>query len=182
MELLIVIAILAVLSAAVVVVLNPGELLAQARDSQRLNDLDAIKSALSIYVAQVNPIALGSCPGGGRCTYDPGAGSGPFLTTTCTFNASTNNVTGTGWVDVDFSDIPGGSPIPFLPNDPTDSATYFYGYACDTTYKTFKLVGRLESVKHRDKMKTDGGSRSACTSYTGNDCFYEIGTDPGLDL
>ncbi|MDD4931154.1 MAG: prepilin-type N-terminal cleavage/methylation domain-containing protein, partial [Candidatus Colwellbacteria bacterium] len=38
-ELLIVIAILAVLAAAVVVVLNPAELLAQARDSQRSTDL-----------------------------------------------------------------------------------------------------------------------------------------------
>ena len=47
-ELLIVIAVLAILIAAVVIVLNPGEILAQARDSQRLNDLNTLKSALGL--------------------------------------------------------------------------------------------------------------------------------------
>ena len=184
-ELLIVIAILAVLAAAVVIVLNPGELLAQARDSQRLSDMDTLKNALAVYVAQVSPIELGACPGGGRCTADPTATHGPFATTTCTFNAPTNNVTGTGWVDVDFSDVPGGSPIPFLPVDPTNSATYFYAYACDDaagSNYTFELDARLESQKHRVKMRTDGGSDNTCSSYTEDTCFYEVGTAPGLAL
>lgn len=54
----------------------------------------------------------------------------------------------------------------------------------DNTAKTFELNGRLESTKYRDLMKTDGGEDSACTvsGYTGSDCYYEVGTDPGLDL
>ncbi|MDD4819192.1 MAG: prepilin-type N-terminal cleavage/methylation domain-containing protein, partial [Candidatus Colwellbacteria bacterium] len=108
-ELLIVIAILAVLAAAVVIVLNPAELLAQARDSQRLNDLDTLKNALSIYIAQASSIDLGACADGGRCTADPGIGNGPFATTTCDKpDIIDNTVAGSGWVDVDFSSIPGG--------------------------------------------------------------------------
>ena len=186
-ELLIVIAILAVLAAAVVIVLNPGELLAQARDSQRLNDLDTLKNALSVYVAQVTPIDLGACEtaSGGRATFDPGAGLGPFGDGTIDNVLVTNNVTGTGWVDVDLSEVPGGSPIPFLPIDPTNNATYFYAYACqDATSSnyTFELNGRLESQKHRPKMETDGGSDNTCDTYVENTCFYELGTHAGLNL
>jgi len=184
-ELLIVIAILAVLAAAVVIVLNPAELLAQARDSQRLNDLDTLKNALSIYIAQASSIDLGVCAAGGICTADPGAAAGPFTATTCADISSTNTVGGAGWVDVDFSSIPGGSPIPFLPVDPSNTATYFYAYMCsETPNYTFELNGRLESEKHRAKMDNDGGDKSDCVAsgWTDVDCFYELGTDAGLNL
>ena len=57
-ELLIVIGILAILTAAVVVVLNPAELLKQARDSQRFADLDSVKSAIALYLATVSDPVL----------------------------------------------------------------------------------------------------------------------------
>lgn len=47
LELLIVIAILAVLASVTVIVINPAELLARARDSQRMGDIAAINTALS---------------------------------------------------------------------------------------------------------------------------------------
>lgn len=183
-ELLIVIAILAVLAAAVVIVLNPAELLAQARDSQRINDLNTLRTALSIYVSQSTSIDLGVCAAGGRCTADPGAGNGPFDTTTCDeYGIIDNTVAGSGWVDVDFSSIPGGSPIPFLPVDPSNNATYFYAYMCsESPNYTFELNGRLESEKHRAKMEDDGGDKNDCSTYIENTCFYELGTEAGLDL
>ena len=182
-ELLIVIAILAVLAAAVVIVLNPAELLAQARDSQRLNDLDTLKNALSIYIAQASSIDLGACAAGGRCTFSPGDALGPFTDATCDEVSSTNTVAGSGWVDVDFSSIPGGSPIPFLPVDPSNNATYFYAYMCsESPNYTFELNGRLESEKHRAKMEDDGGNKNDCSTYIENTCFYELGTEAGLDL
>lgn len=169
-ELLIVIAILAVLAAAVVIVLNPGELLAQARDSQRLSDLETLTDALSIYIAQVTPIDLGSCPAGGRCTSGT---AGPFLNALCTTNA-VNTVAGSGWVDVDFTDIPGGSPVPFLPIDPSNGATYFYAYACsESPNYVFELDAVLESAKHSPKMTSDGGDKTT---------FYEVGTAQALAL
>jgi len=183
-ELLIVIAILAVLAAAVVIVLNPAELLAQARDSQRINDLNTLRTALSIYVSQSTSIDLGACADGGRCTADPGIGNGPFDTTTCDERGIIDNtVAGSGWVDVDFSSIPGGSPIPFLPVDPSNNATYFYAYMCsESPNYTFELNGRLESEKHRAKMEDDGGNKNDCSTYIENTCFYELGTEAGLDL
>ncbi|KKU14411.1 MAG: hypothetical protein UX23_C0018G0001, partial [Parcubacteria group bacterium GW2011_GWB1_45_9] len=45
-ELLIVIGLLAILSTVAVLVINPAELLRQARDSQRVSDLGTVHSAL----------------------------------------------------------------------------------------------------------------------------------------
>ena len=50
LELLIVIGILAVLSVALVFVLNPSETLKKARDSQRISDLTTLKKAIGIYL------------------------------------------------------------------------------------------------------------------------------------
>jgi len=60
LELLIVIGILAILSTTMVLVLNPAELLKRARDSQRFSDLDAIRGALSYYLANASSISLGT--------------------------------------------------------------------------------------------------------------------------
>ncbi len=49
-ELLIVIGILAVLATATVLILNPGELLAQGRDSSRISDMNTLNSAMSVYL------------------------------------------------------------------------------------------------------------------------------------
>ena len=50
LELLIVIAIIAILSVALVMVLNPSEILKKARDSQRMSDLVTLKKAIGIYI------------------------------------------------------------------------------------------------------------------------------------
>jgi len=163
-ELLIVIGILAILTAAVVVALNPAQLLAQARDSQRLSDLDALRSAIALYAATATTVTFGETL---NCTAAGTPSTGSCTTTTSTV------VTGTGWVAVALSDTSGGSPLAALPLDPTNSTTYFYAYDGDNTNKTFEVDAVLESTKYSGKMTTDGGSSAS---------FYEIGTDPGLDL
>ncbi|MDD4784100.1 MAG: prepilin-type N-terminal cleavage/methylation domain-containing protein [Candidatus Paceibacterota bacterium] len=50
-ELMIVIAILAILAAIVIFALNPAELFRRARDSQRMSDLRVLSSAISYYLA-----------------------------------------------------------------------------------------------------------------------------------
>ena len=88
-ELLIVIAILGILAAAVIVVLNPGQLLAQARDAQRLSDLDSVKSAIALYLTDVS---------------SPTLTAGPFSTNNATCGLGVCTVRaiyatdGTGWV------------------------------------------------------------------------------------
>lgn len=51
-ELLIVIAIIAVLSGVVLVAINPTEMLRKSRDSKRLQDLDTIRTALELYATK----------------------------------------------------------------------------------------------------------------------------------
>jgi len=49
-ELMIVLAILALLAAIIIFALNPAQLFARARDSQRLADLRALTSAINYYL------------------------------------------------------------------------------------------------------------------------------------
>jgi len=68
-ELMIVIAILAILAAIVIFALNPAELFRRARDSQRMSDIRVLSSAISYYLADATtPILDGStntlCTGG----------------------------------------------------------------------------------------------------------------------
>lgn len=171
LELLIVIAILAVLATVAVLVINPLEYLRQARDSQRLGDVAAIKGALDLYVSSTSSPSLGQCPTMGtpaRCTVS-GAAS-PFTTNTaaCGANIGTGiNGASTNWIDVNFSAMAGGSPLPKLPVDPTNNTTYYYAYACENTNKTYQLDAKLESVKYSPMMATDGGPNAG---------FYEVGS------
>lgn len=167
-ELLIVIAILGVLAAAVVVVLNPAELLAQARDAQRLQDLASINSAISLYASTVSSPDFTT--------------GGPFSTasSTCTaFHAggctlrAVYTTAGSGWVDVNLSAMTGGSPLSTLPRDPTNSGALQYAYMGDDTNDTWELNAVLESAKYvnggaSDKETTDGGDA---------DNAFEIGTN-----
>lgn len=183
LELLIVVTILTILISIVIVVLKPDQLLAQARDGQRIADLKSIYNALNFYINDVSSRSLGACANGGRCTFSVGAGSGPFGgSAACAVTSTVTAVDGSGWVDVNLGSISGGSPLARLPIDPTNNATYFYGYMCENTDYNFELTSRLESKKYRDLMRTDGGEDSSCSLYTNSDCFYEIGTDPGLNM
>ena len=192
LELLIVIGILAVLATVTVLVLNPAELLRQARDSQRVSDLATLNGALSLYLTSVNPVVLDA--GGTRCKGDAGVDScfvdntgltgaantceGAFPTSLGKVALATKGVAGTdGWLPVNLGAISGGSPIPALPRDPTLGTSNFYGYMCDYTggVTTYKLATVLESVKYRTTDDLDGKDGN-------NNNFYETGTDPGLDL
>jgi prepilin-type N-terminal cleavage/methylation domain-containing protein len=172
-ELLIVIGILAILATTVVLVLNPAQLTAQARDTQRISDLSTIKSAIAIYLSTATSSTLTAGP---YSTTDTTCGFG-----VCTIATSTV-VTGSGWVAINLTATSGGSPIASLPLDPLDTATYQYAYKGNDTAKTFELNARLESTKYRTLMSTDGGNKNTCATFVEEDCYYEIGTDPGLDL
>ncbi len=176
-ELLIVIGILAILAVTVVLVLNPAQILAQARDSQRISDLSSVKSAIALYLATApSPAFVGAGP---TCTVIGCSTGGPF-TGTYTITSSTI-VTGTGWVLIDLTLTSGGSALSALPLDPTNSGSYFYAYKADTANKVFELDSRLESTKYQPMMTTDGGDKSACPStYTEATCYYEIGTSLAL--
>jgi prepilin-type N-terminal cleavage/methylation domain-containing protein len=175
-ELLIVIGILAILATVVVIVLNPAQLFAQARDSQRISDMTTLRSAISLYLATVGNPSLGSCPlsvasGGGRCT---AAGTSPFITasTTCGAVSTVRTTGGLGWVDVNLASVPGGSPLAVLPLDPINNTTNFYAYACDNSARTFELDANMESERY-----ASGGTDDVETKDGGNQVdWYEVGT------
>jgi len=177
-ELIIVIGILAILSTVVVLVLNPGQILARSRDSSRMSDLRSIKSAVALYLSTATgSLVIGAsttCTAvttGSSCSDALGPFAGTWVYT------SSTAVNGTGWVPINLTNTLGGSPISSLPLDPTNSGFYFYAYKGENTNKTFEVNGRLESEKFRGLMATDGGNRNTCTgNHTDITCYYEVGT------
>ncbi len=184
-ELLIVIGILAVLAVITVLVLNPAQLFAQARDSQRLSDLGSIKGAITLYLTTVPgpnmAFAGGTC---GTNYWGSVAGATDFFVATAgSQSANVARTTGgSGWVPINLASTTGGSPLPTLPIDPINpnTAVQAYTYACDNTAKTFEINANMESDRYRngagsgdDVESTDGGDV---------DTTFETGTDPDLNL
>jgi len=181
-ELLVVIAIVAILAVVLVITLNPAQLLRQARDSNRISDFATLKSALSLYLADVSSPTLAgnssTCYFHGSSTAVGSGCGGRYTTATTNSTTSLKNVTGTGWIPVNFSAISSGAPISVEPVDPINNNTNYYSYAADTTNQTFELDAKMESTRYQtggssDVESTDGGSSST---------IYEVGTAPGLAL
>lgn len=191
-ELLIVIGILAILATVTLLVLNPAQMFAQARDSQRISDLNTIKSAISLYLSTATTPLLGTGSSGVDCATKfwgtIGTSSSPtWLGGTKSFQGATATTTvgTTGWIPIDLASTAGGSPISALPLDPSNvsgtsnsSVVTAYYYACSTTQMTFKLVGNMESSRYAtagpdDKESTDGGMAT---------WLYETGTNLGASL
>jgi len=181
LELLIVIGILAILSTTIVLVINPAELLRKARDSQRISDLNTMKTAIAYYITEVADPELGtvytsktySDVGGVLC-----AANGPASST------PTFAVNGTGWIPIEFTKITGGAPIGSLPADPNaslsaDNAVYHYAYlVSSSTNSTFKLTAKMESIYYSNEGDGDVESKDGGV----NDDIYEVGTDMTIPI
>ena len=165
-ELLIVIAILAVLAAAVVLVLNPAELIAQSRDTQRITDVNMVKKAVDLFILDNSTVSLGASQKiyisisdtSATCANITGL---PVLPAgwsySCVTAANLRNINGTGWIPLDFTQVKGGSPIPYLPIDPQNDQTLtkYYQYIPGTN--TFELTALMESEKQAKAAAKDGG-------------------------
>ena len=168
LELLIVISILAILSTVVVLVLNPAEFLKQARDSRRISDLETLNGALALYLSDVSA-DLGGTAGSYYCSIAV-AGNLPGGTIACTVNSTSTAIAGTGWLPNNFSSISGGSPISREPLDPTNSETYKYAYARNSSNQ-YELNAKMESAKY-----TTGANNLGANDGGNNSSAYEIGT------
>ncbi|MBI3634159.1 MAG: prepilin-type N-terminal cleavage/methylation domain-containing protein [Candidatus Yonathbacteria bacterium] len=103
LELLIVISIIAILSIALVFMLNPAETLKKARDAQRISDLKTVKTALGIMLTSTSTPSLDGTFGStatGICT-STGAGGAPTLSKIAYSSASapTSGITVTPGAD-----------------------------------------------------------------------------------
>ncbi|MEI6580672.1 MAG: prepilin-type N-terminal cleavage/methylation domain-containing protein [bacterium] len=151
LELLIVIAIIAILSVALVIVLNPAETLKKARDAQRISDLSTLKTAIGLYLTSTTTPYLGGDSSNAICKTAPDTawGDGTFKisysypsdspgaaihdttldggtgaggsTSRQTTVANSSLTSGSGWIPVDFDSIVGGSPISNIPVDPVNT-------------------------------------------------------------
>ena len=181
-ELLIVIGILAVLVAAVVVVLNPAQLLAQARDSKRQQDLSALSSALNTVTALDQTLSVGSSSVVYTSLPDSSSTCGSWGLPTlpspwkynCVPTSTLQNTDGTGWIPVNFK-TNGVVNLSSLPTDPqnTSSTGLYYTYVTGGSYE---LTAAFESSKYRlggnnDQVSTDGGSYPD---------LYEVGSNLSL--
>jgi type II secretory pathway pseudopilin PulG len=176
-ELLIVIGILAILAVVVVLVLNPVELLKQARDSVRLSDLGTLNSSLGVYQAQgytslgTSSVVYVSIPDSSTTCANLGLPSLPSgWSYNCVASSTLKDVDGTGWVPVNFTSVYGGSLMGTLPIDPinTTSTSEYYTYVVGGSWK---LTSLFESEKYAKKMYADGGTDPA---------LFEIGNDLNL--
>jgi prepilin-type N-terminal cleavage/methylation domain-containing protein len=174
-ELLIVIGILAILATTVVLILNPNELLKQARDAQRISDFKSIKSAISLYLVRTTTPTLnpGNCelgfsgtshtwrasqwtnnpisiPTGGQPFTNPS----PVLASASISSTVIRNVDGQGWVSVPLNTI-GNPPLSNLPIDPNpyvqgiaylSTIGRFYAFQCKGTQ--YELNASMESIKY----------------------------------
>ncbi len=176
-ELLIVIGILAILTAAVVIVLNPGERLKEARDSQRIQDLTSLDKTIQILTTQNHNLSMGTSSVVYVSLPDTSSTcanlSLPTLPSGYTYNcitaANLRNTNGTGWVPINFqsSSITAFNALPIDPVNSTSSG-FFYRY---TPGGSFHLEALLESDKYVSLAASDGGTSPVA---------FEKGTDKTL--
>lgn len=201
LELLIVIAIIAILSVMLIIVINPIETLRKSRDSQRISDLNTLKTAMGIYTTSIaNPVLDGgtnsackpgpSWSGSSKLWYsypsDTATISNISFTGTSTLpsvaqvaKANISRVDGTGWIPVNFDSLPSGSPISNMPIDPVNSV------AAAAAPKNTDLVYRYACGATNLTYEVD--ARLESNEYTSinnrmaadggdNDNLYEVGT------
>ena len=203
LELLIVIGILAILSAVVVFILNPAETLRKSRDAQRIADLSTVKSALGFYLVHTGTPLLDNTAGNTTCkngtgidtiyysypsdspgatitdtTLDGGSSSVPAAGQVLAANLGT--VAGSGWIRINLAGISGGSPISNMPIDPINTITTV------GTVASTDLVYRYMCDKNDLTFEIDAQLES--TAYTtnpdnkltrdggNNSNLYEVGT------
>jgi prepilin-type N-terminal cleavage/methylation domain-containing protein len=181
LELLIVIGILAILSTTIVLVINPAELLKKARDSQRISDLNTLKTAIAYYVTETASPSIGTIYTGqtyadlAAVKCNAGAAVAPAVAYT---------TDGNGWIPINFDGMSGGSPLGSLPSDPNktaidaDPGRYYVYMVGNATNYTFKLVANMESTYY-----TTGGGGDVETNDGGTETtLYEVGTSMGTAI
>lgn len=142
-------------------------MLRRARDTRRFNDLATLNRAISIYLTDVENPSLGNCNNVAYVSR-PGVSSGNLPSGFTIVSSTSRAIDGSGWIQINFATITGGSPISQLPVDPAGSG--YYVYACTSTPSLgFELNARLESAKYMNLASNtnDGGN---------SERIYEVGS------
>ncbi|OIP24794.1 hypothetical protein AUK11_02465 [bacterium CG2_30_37_16] len=185
-ELLIVIGILGILASALILALNPSEMLKKSRDSQRISDFSTLQTAMNLAFA--DSLAFKATdPDDGTFTtalktystladaagapslfnydFDHDNDSGTLNLTgiaaeaTVVTDSDRQNNTGKGWIPMDFTVIPSGAPVAVLPLDPTNSGSYYYRFIHTGTGQ-YKIDCAMEASANLAKHGSDGGANA----------------------
>ena len=157
LEVMIVTTILAALATTTVVALNPVELLAQMRDSQRMTTIGMLRDAVSLLIADRPATNLGditrvhiSLPSNNdNCADITGLPALPAgQTYRCVTAANLTRIDGGGWIPLDFRGITDGSPFTHLPIDVINTPTSFYSYIPAPGGRA-TITARIESIRQR---------------------------------
>ena len=169
-ELLVVIAIIAILAVVVVLTLNPAEMMREARDSNRLSDLATLQSALNLYTTDQavgaasgtlgNPnIVYVSLPDQtltGSATSTCSSLNLPSLPTGYTYQcvspAASRSTNGQGWLPVNLSSLSAGSPISYLPVDPTNQSSTGLYYTFSPQGSSYLVTAIPEGQKQKTAL------------------------------
>ncbi len=161
-ELLLMITIIVIMTALILIAINPAEMARRGRDATRFQDLESIRKAIAILTAQESAELPGDLA-------SPHTGStlNPAQTREC--GDTVNN-----WLGMDVCTY-----LPTLPIDPRhgDGSPWAYEFAADGS--RYELRSKVESTRNYDRARNDGGNQNTCP---GVDCWFEVGTDIGLDL
>jgi len=175
-ELLIVIAILAVLMSVIIITINPSEMLKRTRDTRRISDLKTLNNAIQYFQSSLPDASLGSLNTVYVSIPDTSATCAnlglPSLPSGWSYHCSTpdnyRKIDGTGWIPINFKQLDIGAPISALPIDPLNqtSTGNYYTYVVGGSWK---FTTRFESDKYiLENTAKDGGVDPA---------LYEIGSD-----
>jgi prepilin-type N-terminal cleavage/methylation domain-containing protein len=179
-EMLIAIAVVSILSAAVIFLLNPVEYLKKGRDAQRISDLSNLHTLIGKYqfsytrdrsLGETNTVYVSlpdTDPECANLSLPTLAGGWSYA---CVTQENLYNVDGTGWLPINIASV-SLAGIAALPVDPQNivSGGLYYRYA--TNGSTYELNAAIESEQFgqngtQDIVSTDGGDASS---------LYEIGT------
>ncbi len=181
LELLIVVGILGILGTVTIITLKPTELFSQARDANRVTEIQNINKAVQYYKALGNS-NLGTANVVYISVPDTSPTCANFLlpplptgwSYACKTAAAYRNINGTGWIPLNFSNVNPGSPFVTLPIDPINSANdgLYYAYVNGGVVESWTLASLLQSEKYlKEYGISDGGSDPA---------RYEQGNDKEL--
>jgi prepilin-type N-terminal cleavage/methylation domain-containing protein len=187
-ELLVVIGILAILTAAVFLIINPVEYLKQARDTTRMSDLDSIDKALAVLETQgftnfgtASTVYVSIADNASSTCGSLGLSSLPSgWLYHCVSSTNLQKVDGNGWIPVNFTQ---SSALSFsnLPLDPVNATSttgnYYYTYV---TGGSWALSSSLESQKYLSKIASQDRGYNVPGRYGVGSDLSLIGESIGL--
>jgi hypothetical protein len=146
-------AVLVILTAIIVLVINPNEKFREKRDEIRLQDIEKLSTSVNILLKE-----------------NKGASQFVLCFETrvpCKGESADSNAaasSGIGWIKVNFNQNE-SLGIQSLPLDPANKMDLLFSYYSEGTF--YELNTKLESKKYQEKMQSDDGD---------NDQRYELGT------